>query len=98
MNSHLNKNSYNLILSYGQPIRKDIDGNGGQIWIWAYNIYNAGYTIYGGQNIYVPPQNYWRYKMFYIGANDIVYHWLYKTEQIPPQRIDMTVYQHIKIN
>ena len=99
LDSHLSKSSYSLILSYGQPNRKTSDGNSGEIWVYAENIYNPPTTIYTtGGPVTTPSKNYWKYKMFYINKSGNVYHWLVKYMDIPPQRIDMTIYENIRIN
>ncbi|MHB8403622.1 MAG: hypothetical protein ACYDCN_16610 [Bacteroidia bacterium] len=100
MNMSLQQNTQYLMMNYGAPTEKVSDGGDGEIWVYATNIYRAPYTLYGssGASTYVPSSNYWQYKMFYVNKQKIVYHWLYKTETIPPQRIDMSIYQNVNIH
>lgn len=98
MGSYLNHSSKSLIMGYGQPYSKTSDGDGGQIWLYPVNIYEPPQTWYtSGGSVTTPSKNTWLYKMYFVNGSGTVYHYLYKRQDIPPQRFEVTTYQNIRV-
>lgn len=71
-------------MQLGPPTKTDSDGGSGQILVYANRIYVPAMG-------YNPAIDMWQYKMFYVNSSDIIYHWLYRRNPNPPERIDVRV-------
>ena len=81
MDSWLGADKSDLILKWGPPDRVASDGQRGEILIYGKPQYNP----YNGQQFY-------RTTMFYVNPNQLIYHYLWNTQYVPPQQLDMNVY------
>lgn len=88
MDSWLNHSKQELILTFGPPAKIVSDGNNGEIYIYAQQYFNQG--LYTG-NEWVGQYYYWQYTLFYIRPDGKIYHWLRKTERIPPAQYDINM-------
>lgn len=82
MDSWLGSNKQQLIMSWGPPARTASDGSNGEILVYANQVYLPQYNI-----------NNYNYKMFYVDGSGKIYHWLTRTERIPPTQIDLNIYR-----
>lgn len=95
MNSWMGSTKQNLIMSWGPPARTADDGAGGEILVYAKQVYippSTFYDGYGGSSTR-PAQTYWDYKMFWVNTEGKIYHWMTQRQQIPPMQIDLNVYR-----
>jgi hypothetical protein len=99
MDSFLNQTSTVLINHYGHPYSKTTDGGSGEIWIYNEHIYNPPTTLYasGGVPVTQPSTEYWVYKLFFINKLNIVYNWVIRKEDVPPQRFDVNINHTIRV-
>jgi hypothetical protein len=99
MNSWLGATKQNLIMSWGPPTRTGDDGAGGEILVYAKQVYispstSTFYDNNGGSSSTTSQAvNYWDYKMFWINTEGKVYHWMTQQQQIPPTQIDLNIYR-----
>jgi hypothetical protein len=99
MNSWVGSTKQNLIMSWGPPLRTTDDGAGGEILVYAKQVYIPSRTStfhdgYGGTSTTTSqPINYWDYKMFWVNTEGKIYHWITQKHQIPPTQIDLNVYR-----
>lgn len=98
MNSWIGHSKQELIMSFGIPSRIESDGAGGEIVVFAQQVYQApsNSTIYtnsgSSSTVHNAGYNYWSYKMFFINKEGKIYHWLTQNQQIPPTQIDLTIF------
>lgn len=78
MDSWIGSSKQTLIMSWGPPAKIESDGDGGEILVYAHQVYIPAYRI-----------NYWDYKMMYADKDGKIYHWLISRQQIPPTEIDV---------
>jgi hypothetical protein len=76
LNSWMGQPKQRLIMSWGPPSRTTDDGAGGEVLIYAHQVYVPQYGY-----------NWWDYKMMYVSSEGKIYHWRTSREQIPPQQI-----------
>ena len=76
LNSWIGSTKQNLIYSWGPPARTESDGDGGEILIYARQIYIPQYRM-----------NYWDYKMMYCHKDGEIYHWVTSRQNIPPTEV-----------
>ncbi len=88
MNACLGLTKQELVLQKGPPVLKTDDGNGGEIYVYAKEIYMPA-SNYG---VYLQAVHYWDYRFLYINKQGIIYHWLVKKEQIPPSQLNINLY------
>lgn len=99
MDSWVGATKQRLVMNWGAPTRSADDGNGGEILVYAKQVYiqapSNSYYNSSGQMVtsQAQPINYWEYKMFYVNGSGVIYHWLVQREQIPPMQIDLNVYR-----
>lgn len=67
-----------LYLSWGPPARTTDDGNGGEILIYAHQVYVPEWHMH-----------YWDYKMMYVDQDGKIYHWRTSRQDIPPTEVDV---------
>lgn len=79
LNTWIGSSKYNLIQSWGPPSRTADDGNGGEVLIYADQVYAPELHL-----------NYWNYKMMYAHPNGIIYHWRTSRKEIPPTQVNVT--------
>lgn len=79
MDSWMGQPTSRLIMSWGPPARTTSDGNGGEVLIYAHEVY-------------APQMNwhYWDYKMMYAHADGKIYWWRTSRERIPPTEVVVT--------
>jgi len=82
MNSWIGSTKQSLIQSWGPPARTASDGGSGEILIYAKQVYLPQFSA-----------NYYDYSMFYVDNKGVIYHWITKTESIPPTQIDLNIYK-----
>lgn len=97
MNSWIGHSKQELIMSFGIPSRIESDGAGGEIVVFAQQIYQAPsnntiYTEGGSSTVHNSGYNFWAYKLFFINKEGKVYHWLTQNQQIPPTQIDLSIF------
>jgi len=101
MDSWLGHTKHDLAMKWGPPARTAPDGNGGEILVYANQVYipaSRGITTANTSNGTTstgpgrPAQTYWDYKMMFVNKEGKIYHWLTQRQQIPPQQIDLNVY------
>lgn len=82
LNTWIGQPKQNLIYSWGPPAQTADDGNGGQILVY-------------GNRVSAPSLNldYWDITMFYVDSDGKIYHWLKKSEQVPPTQVVITTYR-----
>ncbi len=85
MNSWINSTKHDLIMSWGPPARTASDGGTGEILIYAREGHYPGIN---GQGAYT----YWDYKYMYVDNSGKIYHWRANTERVPPNQIDINIY------
>jgi len=85
MNSWLGASKQQLLMSWGPSDRTTSDGNGGEILVYAKAVYLMATS-------YSPSMTYWDYKMMYVNSNDKIYYWMTRRERVPPQEINLNVY------
>lgn len=83
MDSWMGYSRHDLVMKWGPPARTSSDGAGGDIYIYATSAANP----YGGGILY-------RYRMFFIGKDDRIYHWISQGGSVPPQQLDVNMYIH----
>lgn len=99
MNSWMGASKQQLYMSWGPPARITEDGNGGEILVYAKQVYLPGgsSTFYSDNGTastsYRNSINYWDYKFMYANSSGIIYYWMIRKEQIPPQEINLNVYR-----
>lgn len=81
MNSFLGSHQRDLIRQWGPPVRTASDGDDGQILVYSTSAYNAYLRI-----------TTYRYRMFYVNREKIIYHWITQGGQVPPQQLDIDLY------
>ena len=86
MNSWVGSTKQQLIKVWGPPSKTASDGATGEILVYSRKVYISG-------SQYVTAQTYWDNKYFYVNSSGKVYHWIVKSEQVPPQQIDLNVYK-----
>ena len=86
LNSWLGSTKQQLIMSWGPPSRTASDGGDGEILVYANQGHWPGYN---GEGAY----NYWNYKYMYVNGSGKIYHWMTKTETVPPTQIDLNIYK-----
>lgn len=82
MDSWLGSDKTELIRQWGPPFATVSDGGTGEIMVFTDAIYIPAYSI----------TNY-RYRMFYVNKEGKIYHWIVRTENVPPQQIDLNIYR-----
>lgn len=98
MDSWVGHTKQELLMSWGPPARVSSDGAGGEIIVYARQVYippqtSTFYDSYGGSSTStLPAVNYWDYRMFWINKDGIVYHWMTQRQQVPPQHLNLDVY------
>ncbi|MBC8551243.1 MAG: discoidin domain-containing protein [Candidatus Marinimicrobia bacterium] len=100
LNTWLGLSKHDLIVGWGPPLRTEPDGKGGEIAVYAKQLYEDGTTGYSwtdkkGTTYTTAPEagyHYWRWYYFYINAQDKIYHWRYEDNQAAPKQVD--VYHH----
>jgi hypothetical protein len=92
MESYKGSSQRELILNWGPPKQTLDDGDYGSILIYYEKEKFEGY--YTGKEDPVGGRTYWKYYFFFSDTNNIIYHTLYKEEDIPPTEIEMDVYLH----
>ncbi len=88
MDSWIGASKQQLYMKWGPPTKTASDGGGGEILVYSEQGYNPGIPNYG-----VAPSTYWDNKYFYVNSEGKIYHWMTKSEQIPPQQIDLNIYR-----
>lgn len=83
MDSWLGSTKRSLIMSWGPPARTTSDGGTGEVLIYANQAYDAYNRI-----------SYYKYTMFYVYPGGTIYHWLTRTERVPPQQVNVDFYPH----
>jgi hypothetical protein len=94
MDSWIGSSKKDLIMNWGPPDRTASDGSGGEILIYAKQVYipaQRGLSTVGSDGSVhtssgTPSRTYWDYKLFYIDKKSTIYHWLTQRESVPPQR------------
>jgi hypothetical protein len=81
LDSWIGKTKHDLIMEAGYPTRIDPDGDGGEVLLWSQDLYNP----FTGNKFY-------KYTMYFVNKNDIVYHWLVQQGAIPPQQLDISLF------
>jgi len=79
LDTWIGSSKHQLILSWGPPVRTENDGNGGEVLVYAHEVYIPEYR-----------QHYWDYKMMYADKDGKIYHWRMSRQQIPPTQIVIT--------
>lgn len=93
LNSCLGRTKADVIQAWGPPSRTEYDGAGNQILIYATHYYTpAGTTYINNSPINIPSQNYWHYRMLWVNSEQIIYYWKTAKQSIPPQEINVTIY------
>lgn len=80
LDSWMGLSKHDLIQSWGPPNQTTSDGSDGEILIYAKRTYM---NMPNGQI------DYWEYTMMYADSKGVLYHWFYKTDPNPPERIDI---------
>ncbi|MGB8193254.1 MAG: hypothetical protein WCF67_15095 [Chitinophagaceae bacterium] len=82
LNSWVGKDKSDLIMKWGPPTQTTSDGKGGEVLVYAHRVYsNTGGNVYDA----------WQYRMMYADTNGKIYHWLFKQNPNPPERVDVRV-------
>ena len=81
MDSWIGHTKQEVIMSWGPPARSCSDGANGEIIIYSKPILISGVYYYYNT-------------LFYINKESKVYHWLKKTETVPPEQLDINIYHH----
>lgn len=89
LDSWLRHTKHELIVAWGPPDRRCEDGSDGEIIIYAKVQQTAGYYAF---NTWQPGRTFYNYTMFYVNADGLIYSWRTSRETVPPQQIDITVY------
>ena len=82
MNSWMGNSKGNLIMSWGPPTQTTSDGKDGEILVYAKRVY---YQLSGN------PVDYWEYRMMYANGLGTLYHWIYRRNPNPPERVDIRI-------
>lgn len=82
MNSWLSVSKQELIQQNGLPIKTGGDGADGEVLV-----YGFPFTFH-----YPRTRVVWTYKFFFIDKNGLIYHWLLKKEEVPPQQLDINLF------
>ena len=78
LNTYINHDKHELVMSLGPPARIASDGADGEIYIYASSFVYFSTTWYD-------------YKMFYINRAGKIYTWRTSREQSPPQQINLFI-------
>ncbi len=79
LNTWIGSSKYNLIQSWGPPVHTADDGNGGEVLIYAQQVYAPDLKL-----------NYWNYRMMYAHSDGTIYHWRTSRQEIPPTEAHVT--------
>ena len=80
LNSWLGHSKQELILKWGPPNQTTSDGSNGEILVYTRHVY---YVLNNN------PVDYWEYRMMYADAGGKIYHWLFRRNPNPPNRVDV---------
>lgn len=67
-----------LIMEWGIPAKEAPDNDGGEILIYVASVFGSS----------------WNYRLFYLNEQGKVYHWLTQTKYVPPDRIDIHIFNN----
>lgn len=95
MNSWIGLTKHDLVMNWGPPAKISDDGNGGEILVYAKQIYLPSSTFYDGVGGSSTSQslNMWSYRMFYVDSNQKIYYWRSQNVRIPPTEINLNIYK-----
>lgn len=89
MDSWLNATKHRLYTQLGPPAQVTTDGVDGEIAIYADRIYMAPIPLATGG--YTPAVDYYRYRMFLINKDGVIYGWRLDSKPNPPERVDVNL-------
>jgi len=76
-------NKHELIMQWGPPTQTTSDGKDGEILIYATRVYH---NLPNGS-----VSDYWNYRMMYADEIGRLYHWMYRRNPNPPERVDVRI-------
>lgn len=65
-------------MEWGIPVQAFPDDDGGEILIYVASVVWSN----------------WNYRLFYINKEGKVYHWLCQTKYVPPDQLDIHIFNH----
>lgn len=84
LDSWIGADRHDLIVNSGPPSRTEFIGNGEEVLVYSQQVSSP----YSGRQFY-------KNTLFFVGGNGKIYHYLVQRGEIPPQRIDLTVYRRL---
>jgi hypothetical protein len=82
LDSWIGADRHALLVSSGLPARTETIGNGEEVLVYSQQMSSP----YSGRQFY-------KNTLFFVRANGTIYHYLVQRGEIPPQRIDLTLYR-----
>lgn len=102
MNVWYGKSLQQLIMNYGPASRIESDGADGKIAVFSNILSRSGTTLNtdakGGLYTTQNPYQVYKHRMFFINKNNEVYHWLYESNYVPPQQLQLNINGNINHN